>query len=210
MKIGGRSLIQISADTIKESGFFSLAICSTDDPLIGEIAMNHGLAVPSLRPKHLATDEAATVEAVVHVLEELEDQGEQFDWVFVVQATSPLLSAQDLLNAKSFIESGKFSSVMSGFLVPSKFHPSTMVTVDSSYLASPIFSKGTQLVRRQEMPTVFARSGLVYAAEVRRVLETKELLPEPTGFVEVPFARAISIDTELDFLQAKELMERGG
>lgn len=208
MRIKGETLIQMAAQTINEANFFDLAVCSTDDSHIALEAAQYGLLVPGLRPAHLATDEASTAAVVIDLLETLRLQKQEFDCVFVIQPTSPTLIASDLIKAKQMMETGLFASIMSGFKVPSNFHPSAMFTLDSGQLATPLLANGLQPIRRQDMSSILVRSGLVYAALVPQVLSQTSLLPHPTAALEVPFSRAISIDTELDFIAAKKLIER--
>ena len=71
-------------------------VCSTEYPVIAEVAHAWGAEVPFLRPAGLATDEARTMDVVSHALDVLDST---FDAVVLLQPTSPLTEVEDILGA---------------------------------------------------------------------------------------------------------------
>ena len=74
-------------------------IVSTDCGEIAKIAEKWGAEVPFLRPDDLSGDNASSMDVVMHVIEELEDQREHFDYVVMLEPTSPLTESEDLSQA---------------------------------------------------------------------------------------------------------------
>ncbi|MGX7835707.1 hypothetical protein ACWKSR_11210, partial [Campylobacter fetus subsp. venerealis] len=70
---------------------------STDGEKIAQTARLYGCEVPFIRPKELAHDNTPSIDVVLHALDFLEQSGEFFDAVCLLQPTSPF-------RPKGFIE----------------------------------------------------------------------------------------------------------
>ena len=71
-KIGGSSLIAHTIKKALKSKIFSHVIVSTEDNRIARIAKQSGAEVPFMRPKYLATDNASTMDVILHAIKKLE------------------------------------------------------------------------------------------------------------------------------------------
>lgn len=74
-----------------------LVVCSTDDEVIARVARDWGGAVPFMRPPTLATDDSSSFDVAIHALEALEAEGMTLDLLILVQPTSPLQTADDIV-----------------------------------------------------------------------------------------------------------------
>ena len=70
---------------------------STDDPAIASVSTASGALVPWLRPSYLATDNATSVDAVLHALDWYNLQHVEVDGVMLLQPTSPYRSRETIL-----------------------------------------------------------------------------------------------------------------
>ena len=91
--VGGQPLIAWTIRAALAAKCVDRVILSTDDSAIMAIAQSFGCDVPFIRPKHLSTDQASSVDVVLHALSTL-DQG--FDIGVLLQPTSPLRTAEDI------------------------------------------------------------------------------------------------------------------
>jgi CMP-N,N'-diacetyllegionaminic acid synthase len=88
----GKPLIGWSIDAAKKSVFIDQVFVSTEDEEVAAIASDLGAGVPFMRPKELAADDTPGIAPVMHAIDNLPE----FDWVLLLQPTSPLRTAEDI------------------------------------------------------------------------------------------------------------------
>ena len=89
-------LIGWTIKAAKNTNYFDDIFVSTDSKKISVIAENFGISVPNLRPAYLAKDSTSSVDVVLHVLNELGSKGKNYDYVALLEPTSPLRRKNDL------------------------------------------------------------------------------------------------------------------
>ncbi len=92
----GKPLIVWTLEHAKKSVYIDDVFVSTDSSEIVEICEQCGVSVPHLRPAHLATDDASSVDVVKFTLDYLQGEGFFYDYVLLLQPTSPLRKDSDL------------------------------------------------------------------------------------------------------------------
>lgn len=109
--LAGKPLLAHTADAIAGAGLDAPVLLTTDDDAIAAEGERLGWHVPFRRPDALATDQATTVDAVLHALDRhTVEAGGAPAQVMVLQPTSPLRgsaclrAALDLLAARSDID----------------------------------------------------------------------------------------------------------
>ncbi len=97
--LAGRPLIAYTIDAALEAqqqtGGYILV--STDDDNIAAAAENCGIKVGYRRPPELATDTAGSRETIIHAMDWADARGIVFDSVVLLQPTSPLRNAADIM-----------------------------------------------------------------------------------------------------------------
>ena len=91
--VGGKPLIAWTVSAAHRAKTLDRVILSTDDAEIAEVARAYDCDVPFMRPAELATDDAAMLDVVRHAIRSLE---ETYDYVVLLQPTSPLRTAGDI------------------------------------------------------------------------------------------------------------------
>ena len=86
----GKPLLYYSVKSAKESKYIDKVIVSTDDDEIAEIGKKLGADVPFLRPEEISGDKAKSIDAFIHAIKELEKLEEKYDYILLLQNTSPL------------------------------------------------------------------------------------------------------------------------
>lgn len=100
LNCAGKPLIEWSISAAKDVNIFDDVIVSTDSVKIADLARHAGASVPFLRPDELATDDASIVDVVKHAWENhLAPNGEYFDYVVLLQPTSPLRTSFHIISA---------------------------------------------------------------------------------------------------------------
>jgi N-acylneuraminate cytidylyltransferase len=153
----------------------------------------------------LATDTAAKIPAIEHMVQHLEAQGLQIAQVVDLQPTSPLRTLDDVNAALAL--AGQAGLVVS---VTEPSHNPYYALVECLPDGSLALSKSSAHVRRQDVPPVWGLNGAIYVWQ-RAALAQAAI----AGFWSVrmvpsvmPRHRSIDIDEALDFEMAEWLFRR--
>lgn len=195
--INGKSLAQLVAEPLRDSGRVGRMVCSTDSLELASLARDAGFEVPFLRPEALSGDTAPTSSAIEHMLSEI-DNLDTLSTILVVQATSPLLVTSDIIRALEMLEQSALDSVITVVRTPDHWHWEMQVQLDERHVATTILGERMRPTRRQEFPSSFTRVGLLYACRIDSFLRTKNIMCGITGAIEVDAFRSINIDTQDD------------
>lgn len=203
LPLAGKPLMHWTIEAALASGVFSEVFVSTDSQLYAEIAEQAGVSVPILRPEHLATDQASTIDVVLDVLNYFSARGKKFDEVAVLQATSPLRTAQDIQQAVSLMTERQAPSVIS--VAPAE-HPPLWTQPLAEDLCMSSFAEAIRDQPRQALGKFYRLNGAIYLAKAEFLRTQKTFLtPETVAFV-MEMRRSVDIDTEMDFLWAEFIL----
>jgi CMP-N-acetylneuraminic acid synthetase len=93
----GKPLIGYPIEAAKKSQLIDRIVVSTDDEKIAAIAKKFGAEIPFMRPAKLATDVSPVIKAVCYTVKKLEKgTGYKADYIILIQATSPLITAEQI------------------------------------------------------------------------------------------------------------------
>lgn len=202
--LGGIPLIGHAINAGKECGLLDRIIVSTDDTAIAEEARRFGADVPFLRPDELARDATPEWLAWRHALEAIEDD---FDLFVSLPCTSPLRTGEDVRRCINAFEESDCDIVITA--KKADRHPSfNMITVNGDGYASVAMPAQTRINRRQDAPEVFDMTTVCYVTTPDFIRKHDGVFQGRVKAVTIPSARAVDIDTELDFAFAEFLMER--
>jgi len=207
LPFAGKPLIAHSIEQALVCPLIDAVYVSTDDDEIADVARQFGARVPYRRPAELASDQAAKIPAIEHLVAHLERQGEQVATVVDLQPTSPLRLQQDLIAAITQAQGARADLVVT-VTEPSHNPYYTLAEVDAS--GTLRLSKPGSLVRRQDMPAVWGLNGSIYvwkrtalAQAARDGFWSVSMLPSV-----MPRERSVDIDNQLDFEWAQWLYLR--
>lgn len=202
--LGGRPLLAWTVDAACSSGVIDALVLSTDSDEIAAVAKELGVDVPFLRPDDLATDAAGSAAVVLHALDWLrENRGWLPDWVWLLQPTSPLRTAEHLRTAWRIGSMPDVDSVLG--VVRPKHHPSWCMTEGEDGALRPLFATDSAL-RRQDLFDVWAPNGAVY---LTRVVSFRQELRFSAGrCLPLPMEpwESLDIDTPHDWAVAEALL----
>ena len=203
----GKPLVTWPIEIAMSCEFITKVVCSSDDAEILMIAQKFG-ADTRIRPAHLATDEAASPPVILDVIETLEKEGSYFDYVFMLEATSPLTESSDLSNAFSllFSKSEKFDSLVSVCQSISG-HPDFTFMIATDLTLSSINQSDWRVKRRQDISQLYFIEGSLYLSKVSTLKKTSSFVQKNTIGFEVSREISFEIDEELDFYILEAIME---
>lgn len=208
MKLAGKPLIAWTINAAKKSKFIDRLIVSTDDQEISLISKQYGADVPFMRPASLSSDTATSIDVVLHALDELDEGGDQYDYVMLLQPTSPLRTTEDIDGAvKQLIEKNS-QAVIS--VCKAEHHPLWCNTLGDDLSMEGFLSDEILNQRSQDLPDYYRLNGAVYLVDVKTLRE----MGHPTFFFKenatayvMPLDRSIDIDNKNDFVSAEVLAD---
>jgi pseudaminic acid cytidylyltransferase len=202
--LNGKPLIAYTIAAALDSGIFGKVIVSTDSEEIANHAVKYGAEIPFIRNASLADDITPTSLVTLDALEKVDPDGHQYDFVAQLMATCPLRNAEDVRNSYFQFEETDAESQIS----VARFHwqnPWWAMQRGEEYRLIPLFDEQLKM-RSQDLPILYCPTGAIWWAKtsILRRERTYHTLNR-TGW-EIPWYRAIDIDTEEDLLLVKSLM----
>ena len=177
-------------------GLVRRAIVSTDDEEIAAVARDEGADVPFVRPVELASDHAEMAPVLRHAVLAMEAAEEiRFDWVVLLQPTSPFRTLDDVRAALDLARAGGCDSVISVAQV-FDVHPVLMKKIEDDSLV-PFCVPEAEGTRRQDYrPAAYMRNGAIYATRRDVLVERGSIWGDTIRPYVMPEEWSVSIDTE--------------
>lgn len=204
-KCNGKPLVHWAAKALIDSKEIDHSICSTDDLNVIKIVEKMGIDVPFIRPKYLSEDDSSIIDVVIHALDFFKKKNINYSHVMLVQPTSPTVTAEDIDNAIELIKKNNATNVITVY-ENNDTHPSIMYREDSQNRLLPILPESSEY-QRQKFEKIYVRSGLFYLLESKNLMKKKSLYGDKIFAIKIEKERAITIDSEKDFLIAERFME---
>jgi len=198
----GKPLIAWTIDEAKKSRFLDRIIVSTDDEEIADIAKQWGGEVPFFRPKELAQDDTPGIAPILHALSYFTD----YEYVVVLQPTSPLRTAGDIDEAISLCEKNKSNFCVS--VTESKVVPEWMFFVNEEGILTPLNDNKQIPYQRQKAKKTYVLNGAVYVAKIAALVDTRSFLTTETIPYIMPSDRSVDIDDVSDIARCEYLIEK--
>ena len=200
----GKPLIVYTLEAASSSILLTRCIVSTDADDIIAVCRSYGADIPFVRPGELAEDATPTLPVILHALEQL---GEVYDAVMVLQPTSPLRTGADIDTAvRMLTDNEDADSVISVVPVGDK-HPARMKRIEQGYLVDPEFAEEQEGQRRQDLPELYLRNGAIYLTRTRALLDQHSFKGRKSLAYVMPEERSVNIDSEMDLLLASVIMD---
>ncbi len=199
LEIAGKPLIAHTIEAALQSKIIDKVIVSTDDKEIARVSKKYNAEVPFIRPDELSTDSATSINVIIHSLDYFKAQGTYFDYVILLQPTSPLRSSDDIGKAFELI-SDKTSAVVS--VCKSEHPPSWMYTLSNeSYI-----NKNAEEENTNTPATFYRLNGAIYISKTNDLYKNKSFIGSKTKAFIMPAEKSIDIDTRIDFELCKILL----
>lgn len=200
--LAGKPLIAWTIEEAKKSKFADRIILSSDDEEIIQVAKHYGCEVPFIRPKELAQDDTPGIDPVLHAI----DKCPGYDYVVLLQPTSPLRTAEDIDGCIQFFLDNHADTCVTVKEVDES--PYWMYTKNDEGQLTNLIKQDFLITRRQELPKVYKLNGAVYVAKTERLKQTKSFLSEETVAFVMPKNRSVDIDIEDDFPMCEWIIKR--
>lgn len=189
--LNGKPLLAHTVEAGRDAKQVDHVVVSSDNPKIRRVATDWGADVPFKRPAELATDEARTEPVVLHALDTLAENGNKYDYVVLLQPTSPLRTAEHVDEALKQYHSSTADSLLSVF-------PDHTYRWQKSNNGAERINNTDKRKRRQEMETEYVENGAIYIVPVEQFRNQCCFSMGQTMLYEMSKVESIDIDTPED------------
>lgn len=207
--VAGKPLIAYTIEAAAQSALLTDCIVSTESERIAAVAKQCGGTVPFLRPAELATDDAPTIDVLMHAVAAYEQlHSLQVDYLVLLQPTTPLRTAADIDHAIALMRSMPEARSLITCYEATAIHPRIMYRRSGSVM-HPYLADGQGVTSRHAFEPVYVRNGAIYIADRRLVVEERCVMADnPVGYL-MPRERSVNIDDYFDLFIAESIL-RGG
>lgn len=195
--LGNKPLIEWTISHAKKLTKIDNIVVSTDDQRVQEISKKAGVLCPWLRPKELATDDAATIDVAIHAIKWFESKFYKLDGVFLLQPTSPFRDINKTSEALEIFRKQR-KSVVSVTNFESKDKNTYMIK--NNYL-----EKIDKTEQHKKNDSLYYISGSFYISTIQNLIKRRSFFSKDT----IPFminspSESIDIDYIEDFYEAEK------
>jgi len=199
-KLCGQTLIERTVRASLGSKNVDQTILSSDCSKIIEEALRCGCDVPFTRPSHLATDDTKSEEVLEHAIKNLPI----FDWVLLLQPTSPFRTSEDIDSAFTLLRSLDRNSCVGVTKQQAGVDQRNKTLFSGDVYPIDCWENGRV---NKKLDEDYALNGSIYLIKISEFLEKRELVNAKTIGVAMSAKKGLDIDTFEDFELASALME---
>lgn len=204
-KLNGKPLIVWTIEAALQCKLFDKILVSTDSQVIANIALDAGAEVPMLRPAELSTDISTTNEVLEHMVNWLEFNHHKVTRVTLLQPTSPLRDADDIINAMELFDKKKALAVIS---VCELDYPIQFCNTLSEDNSMKDFILDSNSKRSQDYSQFYRLNGAIYIVDRKHIGALSKMYDEHSYAYIMDRKKSVDIDTEDDFLLAQYFIEK--
>jgi CMP-N,N'-diacetyllegionaminic acid synthase len=198
--LAGKPLLAWPIAAARASAYVDRVIISTDDQGFADLAVQHGADAPFLRPAELASDTAPSIGFILHAVDTLAEAGDVYDYVVLLEPTSPLTEGADVDAALEQLVAGDADAIV-GVSKLEAAHPAFAVRKsDDGAIAPYAAASFGEMPRRQDIEPLFVLDGALYASTVGALKRERGFCHARTLGYETARHKAHEVDDLVDFI----------
>jgi len=207
-EMNGKPLIYWTIKRAKESKYIDDIYISTDSAEIAEICDKVcGKKVEHLRPDELAQDSTSSAEVIKYTLECLEAEGKTYDYMILLEPTSPLRKKEDIDNIIKFgCDNSQSDGVISLGNVHME-HPMSVKKVNEEGNIVPYFKLEKDIYQRQQMDLAYFPYGVAYLIKTEVFLKHMSVYTENILPYYIERWQTYEVDDIYDFICIESIMK---
>jgi N-acylneuraminate cytidylyltransferase/CMP-N,N'-diacetyllegionaminic acid synthase len=150
------------------------------------------------------------MDVVLHALDALTLLGQEYDYVVLLEPTSPLTESSDVESALSRLRAaGDAADAIVGICRVEATHPEYDVRRSTQGLISPYAASDFKsLRRRQDIEELYFLEGSLYISRVEAFRRHKTFYHERTLGYEVPRWKSLEVDDIFDFIMVEAVVQQ--
>ena len=205
----GKPLIAWTIEQALASKYLDRVAVSTDDKEIAKISKKYGAGVPFIRPKELARDDSTSIDVVMHTLNWFESAGEKYDYLALLEPTSPLREKNDIDKCIGLLIDNEVAKSIVSVSKLESAHPEFNVVIDkkSGFIKKVDGTTEFKVLRRQDLPDIYFFDGTIYISEISTLKIKRTFYHKFTMVYIVPRWKSLEIDELSDIICAEALLK---
>lgn len=204
-KLGEKPLIAWTIESSLKSKFITKTIVSSDDDEILNISKEYKSDIIK-RPSEFSTDKASSESVINNVLEELSKKKLRFDYIVLLQPTSPLRNEKDIDKAFEFLFENKATSLVSTTEIDNKILKAFIS--DEEGFIKGIANNVYPFMRRQDLPKTYMSNGAIYIIKTDEFIKNNSFYTTKTVSFIMDNEKSLDIDTIDDFKILEERVSK--
>ena len=200
--LAGKPLIAWTIEASLNSKYISKTIVSSDDEEILNISRQYKSNIIK-RPSELALDTTTSEPVVKHVLDELKKKNEEFDYLVLLQPTSPLRDTENIDNAFDVLFQNNATALISTYEINNKILKAFKKKQNG--FIEGISNNEYPFISRQSLPKTYISNGAIYIIKVDEFLKNISFYTNKTISYLMSEIKSIDIDTKDDFYRVKKI-----
>ncbi|MDQ8027729.1 MAG: acylneuraminate cytidylyltransferase family protein [Brevundimonas sp.] len=207
--LAGKPLLAWPIAAAHASAHVDRVIISTDSQQFADIAVEHGAEAPFLRPAELASDTAPSIGFILHAIDTLAAEGDAFDYVVLLEPTSPLTEGSDVDAAlKQLTDADGRADSIVGVALMETTHPAYAVRLGDDGAIDPLQPGGfAAMPRRQDLEPVFSLDGSLYISTVEALRREQGFCHDRTLGYRTARHKSYEVDDLVDFICIEAIAE---
>lgn len=207
LNLADKPLIGWTINAALKSKYINEVIVSTENPTIANISKTYGANIPFIRPKELSADSVHPVKVVIHAVNYYKNKlKKEFDYVLLLQPTSPLRDEKDIDMSIEFMHEKNADSVIS--VCKTNHPPHWYSTLPENFSMKNYLKDDLKNKMSQDFPTYYCLNGAIYICNTERLLEEKTFFLKDNIFAFLmDIKNSVDIDSLIDLKLAEALIQ---
>ena len=201
-------LINYSINSLKKSKLVDKIFVSTESNKIKNVVESQNIKIDFLRPNYLARDNTNISDVIKHVIIELKKNKMNFDYVALIEATSPIRKKNDIDRAIRLLDknSKNIDAVISIGEVTQT--PNILKKIKKGNKIINAFPSLKKIYRRQDAEKYYFPYGIIYIAKIKNFLKEKTFYCERSLGMLIEKFQCLEIDDINDFICTELILKK--
>lgn len=202
--LDGKPLMAYSIEAAMNAKIFDCVHVSTDSTEYADIARRYGASVDFLRSNALSGDSVSSMDVIKFVIAEYVKRQLEFETVMLLQPTSPLRTADNILEAYEIFQNNNAESVIS--VCECEYLPLLSNTLPENYSMFQFLDTDFAYMRRQEVGKYYRINGAIYLMNTKLLQDSRSIYgPKSYAYI-MKKEQSVDIDDEYDLKLAEFFM----
>ena len=202
--LNGKPLIYYTIEAAIKSKMFDEIMVSTDSKKYAEIAKQYGAKVPFMRNSELSNDTASSWDVVRDVLDKYKEVGKEFDTVALLQPTSPLRTAKEIIEGYKVMNDKSANAVVGVCEV--EHSPLWMNTLPEDKAMVNFINPKVVGLPRQKLEKYYRINGALYIMRTGNLNKIDYIYNDKCYALIMDKNKSIDIDDDFDFVFAETIL----
>ena len=188
LKYKNKTLIQHAYESASKSKFIDDIVLSSESEKIIKLGKKIGFNIPFKRPSHLSRDNVGASKVVFHALKKIKNK---YDYVVLLQPTSPLRKFKDIDQSINKICKKKYKTLISIYK-SKRIEKFKVKLINKNFIKRDYNNDYSKSFN-------YYLNGAIFISDTKHFLKKKDFFSSKTGFYLMPEKRSIDIDLKEDF-----------